>query len=73
MGVLVKALGDMKKLLKSKKTVFMVGMRGLQVRRALAIQSHLKVVVINKQLFFEASEIAAEAHGFAACWGGRQL
>jgi hypothetical protein len=73
MEVLTKALADMEKLLKSKKTEFVAGPRGLQARRALAIQSHLKLVVSNNQLFVDASEMAAETHGFAQKWGGRQL
>ncbi|KAG1781318.1 hypothetical protein EV702DRAFT_963062 [Suillus placidus] len=68
-----KALGDMDKLLKSKKTQFIGGPRGLQERRTQAIQSHLKLVATNGRTFLDASEHAAEAHGFAAKWGGRQL
>lgn len=68
-----KALGDMDKLLKSKKTQFIGGPRGLQARRTQAIQSHLKLVATNGRTFLDASERAAEAHGFAAKWGGRQL
>ncbi|KAG2153091.1 uncharacterized protein EDB93DRAFT_1239876 [Suillus bovinus] len=55
-----KALKDVDKLLKSKKTQFIGGL-------------HLKLVVTNRRTFLDASERAAEAHGFAAKWGGRQL
>ncbi|KAG1803044.1 hypothetical protein EV424DRAFT_1582458 [Suillus variegatus] len=64
-----KALGDMDKLLKSKKTQFIGGPRGLQARRTQAIQSHLKLVATNGRTFLDASERAAEAHGFAAKQG----
>jgi hypothetical protein len=42
-------------------------------RRALAIQSHLQLVVKNKRFSIDASLRAAESHGFAAKWGGRNL
>jgi hypothetical protein len=63
----------MDKLLNSKKTKFVAGARGLQARRALAIHSHLTLIVKSEQLVIEASEQAAESHGFARRWGGRQL
>ena len=63
----------MDKLLGSKKTKFVAGTRGLQARRSLAIHSHLTLVVKSKQSVIEASEQAAESHGFARHWGGRQL
>ncbi|KAG2750889.1 hypothetical protein P692DRAFT_20847015 [Suillus brevipes Sb2] len=63
----------MDKLLKLKKTQFIGGLRGLQARCTQAIQSHLKLVATNGRTFLDASECAAEAHGFAAKWGGRQL
>jgi hypothetical protein len=63
----------MDKLLGSKKTKFVAGTRGLQACCSLAIRSHLTLVVKSKQSVIEASEQAAESHGFAWHWGGRQL
>ncbi|KAG2031688.1 hypothetical protein BDR03DRAFT_1015862, partial [Suillus americanus] len=68
-----KALEDMDKLLKSKKTQMVGGLQGLQARCTQAIQSHLKLVATNGRTFLDASEHAAEARGFAVKWGGRQL
>ncbi|KAH7917225.1 hypothetical protein BV22DRAFT_1108607 [Leucogyrophana mollusca] len=70
---LKRALEDVKKLIKSKKTMFLGGLQGLQARRTKAIQSHLRLVVKNRRHFTDVSERAAEVHGFAAKWGGRQL
>ena len=67
------ALTAISKLLKSKKTVFEGGENGLQVYRARAIQSFLIMVIKNSRLTIEASERAAESHGFAVKWGGRSL
>jgi hypothetical protein len=65
----LKALGM---LLKSKKTKFVGGMQGLQACCTRAMESHLRLVVKGWQ-FILALEQAAETHGFAAKWGGRQL
>lgn len=70
---LKKALEAVEKLLRSKKTVFDGGERGLQARRTRAIESHLRLVVVNGHSFTVASETAAEANGFAVKWGSRQL
>jgi hypothetical protein len=68
-----RALADLEKLLKSKKTTFVGGEQGLQARRAHAIASHLRMVVQNGRQWTDASERSAETHGFAVKWGGRQL
>ncbi|KAJ8580330.1 hypothetical protein M405DRAFT_890518, partial [Rhizopogon salebrosus TDB-379] len=68
-----RALTDLEKLLKSKKTTFVGGEQGLQARRAHAIASHLRMVVQNGRQWTDASERSAETHGFAVKWGGRQL
>lgn len=70
---LEKALDDLEKLIKSKKTKFVGGMQGLQARRTHAIHSHLVMVVKNKRSFTDGSERAAESNGFSTKWGGRQL
>ncbi|KAJ6483107.1 hypothetical protein C8R45DRAFT_931736 [Mycena sanguinolenta] len=70
---LEKAFSDIKKLMKSKQTVFVAGSNGLQSYRARAIQSYLGMVVKNGRLGIEASERAAEGQGFAAKWGGRNV
>ncbi|KAG2126890.1 uncharacterized protein EDB93DRAFT_1272748 [Suillus bovinus] len=67
------AYKDITKHLKSKKTVFAGGPRGLQARGACTIEVHLMLVVKNKHSFKVASEMAAETNGFAAKWGGRQV
>ena len=59
--------------MKSKKTEFVGGIRGLQARRTNAIESHLRHVVKNGRPFMDASEMAAESNGFAPKWGGRQV
>ena len=68
-----KALEKIEKLLTSKKTIFAGGPHGLQVKRVRAIQSHLALVVQNGRNAIQASKMAAECHGFAAAWGGRQV
>ena len=68
---LQQALDDIEKLIKSKQTYFDAGQKSLQSYRALAIQSHLRMVVQNGRGAVDASEIAAESHGFAKIWGGR--
>ncbi|KAG1852220.1 hypothetical protein F4604DRAFT_1933793 [Suillus subluteus] len=67
------ALEAIEKLLKSKKTNFVSGPDGLQAKRTRTIQSHLALVVKRGHSSIEASERAAESHGFAAVWGGHQL
>jgi len=69
----VKALTDLEKLMKSKKTEFVGGIWGLQACRTCAIESHLRLVVKNGRLFMDASEMVAESNGFALRWGGRQV
>jgi hypothetical protein len=73
MASLATALKDIDCLIKSKKTKYESGPQGLQARRALTIQSYLRIVVKNQRFSIEASERAAESHGFAAVWGGRLL
>ncbi|KAG2159301.1 uncharacterized protein EDB93DRAFT_1237498 [Suillus bovinus] len=65
------ALEAIEKLLKSKKTNFVSD--GLQAKWARTIQSHLALIVKRGHSSIEASERAAESHGFAAAWSGRQL
>jgi hypothetical protein len=69
----ITALEAIEKLLKSKKTVFISGPSGLQAKRARTIQSYLALVVKRGHSSIDASECAAESHGFAPVWGGRQL
>ncbi|KAJ7697544.1 hypothetical protein B0H16DRAFT_1749993 [Mycena metata] len=68
-----KALADIQKQIKSKKTKFDAGHNSLQEYRVRAIQSYLIMVVKHGRLTVEASERAAEAQGFAAKWGGRSV
>ncbi|KAG0704004.1 hypothetical protein DFH29DRAFT_802522 [Suillus ampliporus] len=70
---LAAALRDIEKVILSKKTQFAGGIHGLQAKRAHTVQSHLALVVRNGQNFTDASQRAAESHGFASGWGGRQL
>jgi hypothetical protein len=67
------ALVAIDKLLASKKTKFISRPQGLQACHILAIQSHLQIVVKNQWYSIDASEHAAESHGFAAKHGGRLL
>jgi hypothetical protein len=64
------ALCDIEKLLASWKTKFQASENGLQSYWAWAIQSHLHMVVNWGRRGIDASEIAAESHGFAREWGG---
>ncbi|KAF9237261.1 hypothetical protein BU15DRAFT_48987 [Melanogaster broomeanus] len=66
-------LAAINKLVKSQKTEFVGGPHGLQARRARTIQTHLELIAKNGRFTIDASERAAEAHGFAAGWGGRQV
>ncbi|KAJ6459093.1 hypothetical protein C8R45DRAFT_942516 [Mycena sanguinolenta] len=70
---LQKGLTDIKKLIKSPKTVFVAGPTGLQLYRACTIQSYLLMAVKNGCLEVDASEKAAESQGFAAKWGGKNV
>jgi hypothetical protein len=67
------ALVDIEKVVKSRKTQFEAGAHGLQAYRAQAIQSYFRLVVRNGRKGIEASEMAAESHGFAKDWGGDGL
>jgi hypothetical protein len=73
MTSLATALKDVDCLIKSKKTNYESGPQGLQACRTLAIQSHLRIVVKKQRFSIDASERAAESHGFAAVWGSRLL
>jgi hypothetical protein len=66
-------LKDLQKLLKSKKTTFMAGPNGLQARRTHAIETHLRLIIVNGRTSIDASGRAAESCGFAVQWGGRQV
>ena len=70
---LTEALDAIEKLLKAKKTQFVAGPNGLQAKRTRAIQAHLALMVRNARRAVNASEMAAESHGFARVWGGRQV
>ncbi|KAI5981433.1 hypothetical protein EDD15DRAFT_2183216 [Pisolithus albus] len=61
------------KLLKSKTTHFVGGPSGLQAKRTRAIASYLALVVRKNRCRTVASQLAAESHGFARMWGGRQV
>ena len=67
------ALKDLQKLMKSKKTHYVAGPDGLQARRTAAMETHLRLVIENGRSSIDASERAAESHGFATKWGGRQV
>lgn len=71
--ILREAFADLNKVNKSTKTKFVGGANGLQARRARAMASHLQLVTKNDRTFTVAADIAAESHGFARKWGGRQL
>jgi hypothetical protein len=66
---LAEALTGLDRLINSKTTKFVAGLHGLQAQCALAMQSHLRLVVKNHRFSIDASEHAAESHGFAAKWG----
>ena len=67
------AFEDIEKLLCSKKTQFIGDTQGLQAKCAQTIQSHLLLVVRKSHNFIDASQHAAEIHGFAMNWGSHQL
>ncbi|KAF8869856.1 hypothetical protein BD779DRAFT_1479391 [Infundibulicybe gibba] len=70
---LMQAFEDITKMLTSKKTKFIGGINGLQARRARAMHAHMQLVVKKNCNFTTASMVAAEGHGFAPHWGGRQV
>ena len=67
------ALQKLEKMLNAKRCPFEGGHNGLQARRARAICGYLHMLVRNDRQRIDASERAAEAQGFAAKWGGRQV
>jgi hypothetical protein len=67
------ALWKIEKMLHARQSPFEGGNGGLQAHRARAIHSYLHMLVRNDRKRTEASERAAEAQGFAAEWGGRQV
>ena len=68
-----KAHVDIEKLLASRKTKFVAGENGLQMRRARAIECYFRLKIKNGRSTEEAGERAAESQGFAPRWGGRQV
>lgn len=70
---LKKAHIDIEKLLASRKTKFVAGENGLQIRRTRAIECYLRLKIKNGRSTQKASECAAESQGFAPKWGGRQV
>ena len=71
--ILKGALKDIEKHIRSQKTIFAGGSRGLQSYHALAIESYLRLVVRKKYKVIPASQTAAEAFGFSKEWGSRQI
>lgn len=71
--ILESALVDIERLIRSRKTKYDGGSRGLQSYRAQAIESYLQLVVRKGYKGIAALEAAAEAFGFAKKWGGRQV
>ena len=67
------ALLKIEKMLNAKQSPFVGGHNGLQARRARAIHGYLHMLARNDRQRIDASERAAEAQGFAAKWGGRQV
>ena len=66
-------LKDLQKKLQSKKTKFVSGPNGLQAHQVKVIETHLRLIVTNGQKTQDASERAAESHGFVPKWGGCQV
>jgi len=64
---------EIKKIINTKQSPFVGGSNGLQARRACAIHSYLHMLSTNGRKRIDMSERAAEAQGFAAKWGGRQV
>jgi hypothetical protein len=71
--ILEGALKDIEKHVRSRKTTFVGGARGLQSYRAQVIESYLRLIVRKNYKGIPASETAADAFGFAKKWGGRQV
>ena len=71
--ILEGGLKEIEKHIRSRKTKFQGGSRGLQSYRAQAIKCYLRLVVRNSYKGIPASKAAAEAFGFARKWGGRQV
>ena len=69
----MKGLTEIDKLVKSRKTQWEAGEHGVQAQRARAIQSYLHLVVRNGHSRINASQMAAETHGFSATHGGRLI
>jgi len=67
------ALLKLEKMLNAKRCPFEGGHNGLQARRSRTIHGYLHMLVRNGRQRTDASERAAEAQGFAAKWGGRQV
>ena len=67
------AMADLERMIGSTQAKFDGGPNGLQARRARTVHSYLHMLVRNNRRKTEASERAAEAQGFAAQWGGRQV
>jgi hypothetical protein len=67
---LKQALTNLKKHIKSRKTIFEAGDNGIQATRARAIQSYLHLVVQKDTKKILASEMAALTSGFAVRTGG---
>lgn len=68
-----RALKDIQKLIKAKKTKFDGGPTGLQSYRARAIASHLNMVVHDHVPSILAARRAAQSQGFSEKWGGRSV
>jgi hypothetical protein len=68
-----KGLDNLKKHIKSRKTIFEAGDNGLQAMRARAIQSYLHLIVRKGHKKIKASEMSALTSGFAARTGGRLI
>ena len=62
-----------KKMLNTKQCPSEGGHNGLQAHRARAIHRYLHMLAWNDCQLIDASERTAEAQGFAARWGGRQV
>ena len=67
------ALMKIERMLNVKKSPFHSGHNGQQARRAHAIHSYLHMLARNNRRRIDALERAAEAQGFAAGWGGRNV
>lgn len=63
---------DIEKLLASRKTKWVSGANGLQIRRTRAIEYYFRLKE-NGRSTEDAGERAAESQGFAPKWSGRQV